>query len=38
MSLQVCNIHLGNLLQGSLDHAIEHGHVMGSHATFNVQC
>ena len=38
MSLQVCNIYVGNLLHGSLAHAIEHGCDMGSYDTFSVQC
>ena len=38
MSLQVCNVHVGNLLHGTLGHAVEHGCVMDSHETFSVQC
>ena len=38
MSLQVHNIHVGNLLHVSLGHAIKHGRVIGSHETFSVQC
>ena len=38
MSPQVCNVHVGNLLHGSLGHAVEHGHVMGSYGAFKVQC
>ena len=37
MSLQVCNIHVGNLLHSSLAHAIKHSQVMGSHSAFNVK-
>ena len=39
MPPRVCNIYVGNLLHGSLGHAIEHGHVMGSHGalSFNVK-
>ena len=38
MTLQVCKIQMGNLLHGPLGHAIKHGHVIGSHGSFNVQC
>ena len=38
MSLQVCNIHVGNLLNCSLGPAFEPGQVMGSHNKFSVQC
>ena len=37
MSLQVCNIHVENLLYDYLGRAIEHRQVIDSHSTFNVQ-
>ena len=30
-------MYVGNLVHGTLGHAIEHGQVIGSHMAFNVQ-
>ena len=36
MSFYESNKHVGDLVHGSLDHAIEHRQVMCSHMAFNV--
>ena len=37
MPPEVCNIHVGNLVHGLLDYAIECGHVIGCYGAFNVK-